>query len=74
MPRRHAVATLWNLGWNGDHLSCAVYRAGTGLEMRLESGRQTILSEPFEIRPKMLARVRALKQSLERKGWQDLGR
>jgi hypothetical protein len=72
--RRHPVATLWSLSWNGDRISCVVYRAAKGLEMRLESGTHTILSEPFEIRPKVLARVRALKLSLERRGWLDLSK
>jgi len=62
---------LWDLAWEGDRLSCAVYKAGSGLEMRLESGAKTILTEPFQIQPRALARVRALKRSLERRGWRD---
>ena len=54
-------------------MSCAVYRADKGLEMRLETGKGTILAEPFEIRPRTLARVQALRNSLKRRGWQDLG-
>jgi hypothetical protein len=65
------VATLWRLAFDGDRLSCAVYRASTGLEMRLETGRRTILAEPFDLRPRMLARVQALRRSLKRRGWQD---
>jgi hypothetical protein len=53
-------------------MSCAVYRAEKGLEMRLETGKGTILAEPFEIKPRMLARVQQLRQSLERRGWRDL--
>lgn len=75
MQRRsmRRVATLWNLAWDGDRLSCAVYRAmqGKGLEMRLQAGTTTILSEPFELRPRTLARVDALKRSLKRRGWRD---
>jgi hypothetical protein len=75
VPRRsksHPVATLWKLAWNNDRLSCAVYKAGTAFEVRLETGRGTILAEPFEIRPRMLARMQALRRSLLRRGWQDL--
>lgn len=67
----YRVARLWDLAWNGDRLSCAVYRAGAGLEMRLETGAATILVEPFELRPKVLARMDALKRSLKRRGWQE---
>ena len=74
MPRPAArpVATLWVLSWNGDRLSCAIYRSGEGrLEMRLQSGKTVILAEPFELRPRAMARTRALKRSLERRGWQE---
>jgi hypothetical protein len=74
VPRRrasHPVATLWKLAFNGDRLSCAVYRAATGLEMRLETATQTILAEPFELRPRMLARMQALRRSLKRRGWEE---
>jgi hypothetical protein len=76
MPRRRAsgpVATLWQLAWNGDRLSCAVYRSrrGDALEMRLESQNKTILAEPFELRPRVIARMDALKRSLKRRGWRD---
>jgi hypothetical protein len=53
-------------------LSCAVYRGRDGLEMRLETGTQTILTEPCDMRPRMLARMQALRRSLKRRGWQDL--
>jgi hypothetical protein len=62
---------LWDLAWNDERLSCAVYKAGRGLEMRLESGSKTIFTEPFQIQPRSLARVHALKRSLERRGWRD---
>ena len=66
------VATLWRLAWNEDWISCAVYHHGPGLEMRLESRSNVIMSEPFELRPRMLARMQALRSSLKRRGWQDL--
>jgi hypothetical protein len=65
------VARLWDLSWKDDRISCAVYRAGERLEMRLESGETTILAEPFELRPRMLAKMTALKRSLQRRGWRD---
>jgi hypothetical protein len=73
VPARHCdrVASLWQLAWNDDRLSCAVYRIGEKLEMRLESGTRVVLAEPFEIKPRMLARAQALRQSLKRRGWQD---
>ena len=66
------VATLWRLAWNEDWISCAVYHHGPGLEMRLESRSNVIMSETFELRPRMLARMQALLSSLKRRGWQDL--
>jgi hypothetical protein len=65
------IAMLWDLAWNGDRVSCAVYKARRGLEMRLESGSKTIFIEPFQIQPRSLARAQALKRSLERRGWRS---
>ena len=64
---------LWQLAFNGDRIRCAVYRARQGLEMRLETTTQTILREPFELRPRMLARTQALRRSLKRRGWEEVG-
>jgi hypothetical protein len=58
--------------YKDDRLSCAVYKAAVGLEMRLETGTGTILAEPFEMRPRMLARLQALRRSLRRRGWEDV--
>jgi hypothetical protein len=63
------VATLWQLAWNKDRLSCAIYRAGNGLELRLEAGGKTVLTEPFDLGPRMIRRSEALKRSLKRRGW-----
>lgn len=65
------LATLWQLAYNDDRISCAVYRDGEKLEMRLETRSETILIEPFEIRPRVLSRVEALRRSLKRRGWAD---
>lgn len=66
------LATLWRLAWKDDLLACVVYREERGLQLRLESASATILSEPFELQPRMLARSQALRRSLKRRGWQDL--
>lgn len=66
------MATLWRLVWNESRLSCAVYKAGDGFEMRLETGTATILAEPFDLKPRVLARAEALRRSLKRRGWEDL--
>jgi hypothetical protein len=66
------VATLWRLTWKGDLLSCSVYRDGEGLELRLESPAAVILAEPFELQPRALARTQSLRESLKRRGWEEL--
>jgi hypothetical protein len=63
---------LWQLAWNDERLRCAVYRAGDGLELRLESATRTLLAEPFGLQPRMMSRTNALKRSLKRRGWRDL--
>ena len=65
------VATLWQLAWDDDRLSCTVYRNTDGLQLRLESPTAIILSEPFELQPRVLARMHALRESLKRRGWRD---
>jgi hypothetical protein len=63
---------LWQLTWNGDLLSCAVYKSPKGLEMRLEAGSRTLFAEPFELGPRMVQRTQALRRSLMRRGWKEL--
>ena len=66
------VATLWKLEWEGGAwISCVVYRQPSGLQLRLESPTATIMDEPFEMQPRMLARTQALRESLKRRGWRD---
>ena len=65
------VSTLWNLTFNEQQISCVVYRGVNGLELRLESLTAIILSEPFDMEPRALARTRALRESLKRRGWQE---
>jgi hypothetical protein len=64
---------LWQLAWNDERLSCAVYRRGDRLQLRVESPDAVIVSEHFELQPRALARVHALRDSLKRRGWQDAG-
>ena len=66
------ISTLWNLTFNNQHLRCVVYRDVNGLELRLESPAGVILSEPFEMEPRALARTRALRESLKRRGWEEV--
>ena len=66
------ISTLWNLTFNEQHLRCVVYRGVNGLELRLESPAGVILSEPFEMEPRAMARTRALRESLKRRGWEEV--
>jgi hypothetical protein len=66
------VATLWQLAWNDDRLFCTVYRHSDGLQLRVESASTVIVSEPFELQPRMFARTQALRDSLRRRGWRDV--
>lgn len=65
------VATLWNLMFKEDRVSCAVYHGAHGMELRVESESGVILSEPFDLQPRVLARTRALRESLLRRGWRE---
>jgi hypothetical protein len=65
------IAILWRMTWNAEVVSCVVYRREDGLRLQLESPTATILTEPFELQPRMLARSQALRKSLQRRGWQD---
>jgi hypothetical protein len=66
------VATLWQLTLAKERLICTVYRNGEGLQLRLESATAVIMSEPFELQPRTVARAQALRASLKRRGWQEL--
>jgi hypothetical protein len=65
------VTTLWKLHFRDSTLRCVVYQAENGMELRLESSRATILIEPFDMHPRALARTKALRESLKRRGWQE---
>lgn len=65
------LATLWQLALADNRLSCTVYRNADGLQLRVESATNVILSEQFELQPRLLARTQALRESLKRRGWRD---
>ena len=65
------ISTLWNLVFDTQRVRCVVYRGVNGMELRLESPTAVILREPFEMEPRALARTKALKESLKRRGWRD---
>ena len=63
------VTTLWKLKFQNNRVSCVVYRGPNGMEMRLEAPAGTILTMPFEMQPRSLARTKALRESLKKRGW-----
>ena len=65
------VATLWQLALAEDRLFCTVSRNEEGLRLRLESPTAVIMSEPFDLRPRMMKRTQALRESLKRRGWRE---
>lgn len=69
--RAGRVSTLWNLSFNGDRVSCSIYHGTHGMELRLESPSGIILSEAFDMQPRALARTKALRESLKRRGWRE---
>jgi hypothetical protein len=70
--RARPVATLWQLALKDDRLFCTVYRCGDALQLRVESATTVIVSEPFDLQPRAMARTQALRASLKRRGWQEL--
>jgi hypothetical protein len=65
------LATLWDLRWDDDRLACVVYRTSDGLRLSIESANAVVLSEGFDLQPRALAKARALRDALKRRGWQD---
>jgi hypothetical protein len=65
------LATLWKLTWDTSFLACVVYRTADGLRLKIESSDAVILSEGFDLQPRELARARALRDALKRRGWQE---
>jgi hypothetical protein len=66
------IATLWQLAWEDGHvLACSVYRDASGFEMRVEANGVLVTGERCELKPRVMARARALRVSLIRRGWRD---
>ena len=74
IPRERPLATLWQLTWNDDRVTCVVYQGAAGLQLRIESATDVIMSEPFVLRPRAFAQARALRESLKRRGWREAER
>lgn len=73
MDGERRVATLWQLAWRNQQLSCVVYRDGEALRLTVESPTAVIVTEPFEMQPRALARAHALRDALLRRGWNAVG-
>ena len=73
IARDRRVATLWNLRFDDSILRCVVYHGDSGMELRLESAKTTIITEPFDMHPRSFARTKALRESLKRRGWKEEG-
>ena len=69
-PRR--LATLWQLALDEDRLACAVYRTDAGMQLRVESADAVMITEHFDLQPRALARARALREALKRRGWKEV--
>ena len=72
IPREGRIATLWHLTWNDDRVKCVVYQSAEGMQLRLESAAGVLMTEPFDMQPRAFARTRALRESLKRRGWQEI--
>lgn len=68
----HRVATLWRMTWEGNALACSVYRAGDRLRLQVESPTAVVITETFDLQPRVLGRARLLREALKRRGWQDI--
>lgn len=66
------IATLWHLAWNDDRLSCVVHRTPAGMALQIQSADSVVITERFELQPRALARARALRAALMRRGWRDV--
>ena len=71
ISREGRVATLWRLTWKKTLVSCVVYQDVDGMQLRLESGKGILFSEPFDMQPRHFARTKALRESLKRRGWKE---
>ena len=65
------IATLWQLAWNGNHLSCVVNRTEHGFELSVESPTAVVITERFDLQPRAVSRANALRDALRRRGWTE---
>ena len=65
------LATLWHLTWDDARLACVIYRANGGMQLKIESEEAVVMTQPFELQPRALARAHALRDALKRRGWRD---
>jgi hypothetical protein len=72
ISREGCIATLWHLTWEDSRVSCVIYQSAEGMQLRLESPGGVIMSEPFDMQPRAFARTRTLRESLKRRGWQEI--
>ena len=66
------IATLWHLAWHEDRLACVVYRTAAGMELCIESPEAVVVTERFELQPRAVARAKALRAALKRRGWEEV--
>jgi len=62
---------LWQLAWDENRLWCSVYLRRGKLELTVESTTATIVTEPFDLEPRAVARAQALREALKRRGWKE---
>lgn len=67
------IATLWQLVWDQQTIACVVYRTTDGMRLSIESPEAVMLTEGFDLRPRALARAKALREALKRRGWREAG-
>ena len=65
------LATLWHLAWDDARLACVIYRANGAMQLKIESEEKVVMTQPFELQPRALARAHALGEALKRRGWRD---
>ena len=65
------LATLWHLAWDDARLACVIYRANGAMQLKIESEKAVVMTQPFELQPRALARAHALREALKRRGWRD---
>jgi hypothetical protein len=73
ISRAGRVATLWDLTWDDDRLTCAIDASESGMKLTIWSNNAVIFTEPCDLQPRALARAQALRVALIRRGWREPG-